>query len=582
MKNTLKTIFKELIEFLWYKKFSFYIFFTFLTAFIAVIEPVFFALIIGYLEEFYNTKIFNFEWFTNMLIIWVAFIIVTLIVSYIHRYYVTDIVSINFHRYICKKYVSDIFYMTNNEYLWKQTWAIYKKFDRWATFQFQFIFWFFKEFLKNIFGLMVILVVMMTYSIKMTLIALSCLPIMILFWIYFAKVTTKKQQKNNDKWNKAYSIIWNFLSSFSLWKILWLEKNFIEAFNNQIDTSNKLQKQISKSWSVADIYTGVLIMISRILVLGFWVYYIYIWEISLTTLFIIFAYIGWVYFPLSFLFGSLRNIQEWLVWIDEFYKDFWDIKSEDIKKGTKLSNVRWEIEFSNVWFSYNKQRKILKDISFTVSPWEKVSFVWNTWAWKSTIINLLFRFWDNDSWKILLDGKNISKYSKKSIRKNIWLVMQDSTLFNDTIKQNLLYAKPDATKKEIDEALKLSESQFVYKLEDWIDTIIWERGLKLSGWEKQRLNIARLFLKNPKILILDEATSALDNKTEKLVQKALDNLMKNRTSIVVAHRLSTIQNADKIFMLKEGKIVESGTYEELMNKKDNFYHLANPEHLIIN
>ncbi len=582
MKNTIKKIFSELIEFLWYKKFSFYIFFTLLTAFVAVIEPVFFALIIEFLEEFYTTKEFDIQWFTNMLVLWVVFIIFTLIVSYIHRYYVTDLVSINFHRYICKKYVKDIFYMTNSEYLWKKTWAIYKKFDRWSWFQFQFIFWFFKEFLRNIFWLIVILIVMMTYSVKMTLIAISCLPIMIIFWVYFAKVTTKKQQENNKKWDKAYSVIWNFLSSFSLWKILNLEKSFLNTFNDQINESNTLQRKISKSWSVADIYTAILIMISRILVLWFWVYYIYIWEITLTVLFLIFAYIWWIYFPLSFLFWSLRNIQEWLVWIDDFYKEFWNIDSEDTKTWTKLTNVKWKIEFRNVWFSYNNQREILKNVSFTVSPWEKISFVWNTWAWKSTIINLLFRFWDNSSWEILLDGKNISKYTKKSIRKNIWLVMQDSTLFNDTIKQNLLYAKPDATKKELDEALKLSESEFVYNLEDGIDTVIWERWLKLSWWEKQRLNIARLFLKNPKILILDEATSALDNKTEKQVQKALDNLMKNRTSIVVAHRLSTIQNADKIFMLEDWKIIESWTYEDLMNKKSSFYSLANPEHLIIN
>ena len=138
------------------------------------------------------------------------------------------------------------------------------------------------------------------------------------------------------------------------------------------------------------------------------------------------------------------------------------------------------------------------------------------------------------------------------------------------------------TKKDIEKALKNAEAHFVFDLKDWINTIVWEKWLKLSWWEKQRLSIARLFLKNPKILVLDEATSALDNKTERLVQKALDKLTKWRTSIVIAHRLSTIQNADKIFVLENWKIVEIGNYKELMGKKAKFYNLANPEHLILN
>lgn len=146
----------------------------------------------------------------------------------------------------------------------------------------------------------------------------------------------------------------------------------------------------------------------------------------------------------------------------------------------------------------------------------------------------------------------------------------------------MLYAKKDASEKEIFEALEKAEAHFVKKMKDWLDTVIWERWMKLSWWEKQRIAIARLFLKNPEILILDEATSALDNKTEKLVQKALEKLMKGKTSIVIAHRLSTIQNADKIFFLENWEIKESGTYEELIVKNGKFAELANPKNLIIN
>jgi ABC-type multidrug transport system fused ATPase/permease subunit len=145
-----------------------------------------------------------------------------------------------------------------------------------------------------------------------------------------------------------------------------------------------------------------------------------------------------------------------------------------------------------------------------------------------------------------------------------------------------LYANQNATKKDIQQALKNAKAEFVFNLKDWLDTIIWERWLKLSWWEKQRISIARLFLKNPKIIVLDEATSALDNKTEKEIQSALDKLIKWRTTIVIAHRLSTIQNSDNIIMLENWKIVESGTYDELINKKAKFYNLADPEHLILN
>ena len=192
------------------------------------------------------------------------------------------------------------------------------------------------------------------------------------------------------------------------------------------------------------------------------------------------------------------------------------------------------------------------------------------------------KLWDNKSWEILIDSKNILKISKNSIRKHIWVVNQDVSLFNDTLRQNMLYAKKDASEKEIFEALEKAEAHFVKKMKDWLDTVIWERWMKLSWWEKQRIAIARLFLKNPKILILDEATSALDNKTEKLVQKALEKLMKGKTSIVIAHRLSTIQNADKIFFLENWEIKESGTYEELIDKNGKFAELANPKNLIIN
>lgn len=190
----------------------------------------------------------------------------------------------------------------------------------------------------------------------------------------------------------------------------------------------------------------------------------------------------------------------------------------------------------------------------------------NTGAGKSTIVSLLFRFWEPNSGKIYLDDQDIATLKKSDLRGHIGMVSQDNSLFNLSIRENLLLAKPDATEDELKKALENASANFVYKLENGLDTKIGERGLKLSGGEKQRLSIARIFLQNPQILVFDEATSALDNKTEKVIQESLENLMKDKTTIIIAHRLSTIRNVDTIFMLENGEIIESGSYDELVKK----------------
>ena len=251
------------------------------------------------------------------------------------------------------------------------------------------------------------------------------------------------------------------------------------------------------------------------------------------------------------------------------------------KRKNKIK-ISWNISFKDVNFGYTQNKTILQDLSFSIKKWEKIAFVWNTGAGKSTIINLIFRLWEIEQWEITIDNINIQDISKKDLRNSIWLVAQDNSLFNLSIKENLLFAKENATDAELDSAITSANANFVFELENGIETVIWERGLKLSGWEKQRISIARLFLKNPEIIILDEATSALDNKTEKLIQRSLDTLLDWKTSIIIAHRLSTIQNVDKIFMLENGKIIESGNYTELVQLWGKFSELVNPEHLIVN
>ena len=226
-----------------------------------------------------------------------------------------------------------------------------------------------------------------------------------------------------------------------------------------------------------------------------------------------------------------------------------------------------KIEFRNVRFSYDESREIIRGVSFEVRKGETVALVGPSGGGKSTLSELMERFYDADAGEILIDGVSIHDYKQDSLRSAMSLVSQETVLFNDTIKSNIMLGRRDATDEEVVEACKVANAHnFIMESPEGYDTNIGDRGTKLSGGQRQRLSIARAVLKNPDILILDEATSALDTESEKLVQDALNKLLKGRTSVVIAHRLSTIQNADKIIVVDEGQIVEQGRHEELIAK----------------
>lgn len=231
----------------------------------------------------------------------------------------------------------------------------------------------------------------------------------------------------------------------------------------------------------------------------------------------------------------------------------------------RLPRVKGEVEFKGISFSYNDEIKVLKNINLKVNPGETVAFVGATGVGKTTIASLLNRFYDPQSGSILMDGIDIKDVTLKSLRDNISMVLQDTFLFNGTIYENIVYGWKEATRSQVLAASKAANAHnFIENLEDGYDTIIGERGVRLSGGQKQRISIARAILRNSPILILDEATSALDTKTEKEIQAALDEISKDRTTIVIAHRLSTIYNADKIVVLEGAGIKEMGTHDELI------------------
>ncbi len=253
-----------------------------------------------------------------------------------------------------------------------------------------------------------------------------------------------------------------------------------------------------------------------------------------------------------------------------------DIKDSEGAKN--LENISGNLEFRSVDFSYNNDEAILKNFNLEIKAGEKVALVGPSGAGKSTICSLLPRFYDVSRGEIVIDGVNVKKITQNSLRKNIGIVQQDVYLFHGTIGDNIGLGKIDATEDEIEKAAKLANAlEFIDELPDGMDTLVGERGVKLSGGQKQRISIARIFLKNPKILILDEATSALDNQTEKYIQDSLAKLSEGRTTLTIAHRLTTIKNSDNIIYLDKDGIQEEGTHEELIEKKGKYEKLYNSE-----
>ena len=247
---------------------------------------------------------------------------------------------------------------------------------------------------------------------------------------------------------------------------------------------------------------------------------------------------------------------------------------EDPEKPVMLPSVKGDIDFKDLSFGYDPGHLILHDLDFEIPAGKTVAFVGETGAGKSTLVSLLLRFYEPTKGEVMLDGHPLSAFRQQDLRRKIGIVQQDVFLFGDTIAENIAYGRENATKEEIEEAARLAAADdFIRQLPNGYETKVGERGVKLSGGQKQRIAIARVFLKNPPVVIFDEATSALDTQTEKKVQKTLDELAKNRTTIIIAHRLSTVRNADVIYVLDHGRLIERGSHDELMARHGKYFAL---------
>ncbi|HCX1975364.1 TPA: SAV1866 family putative multidrug efflux ABC transporter [Staphylococcus aureus] len=430
--------------------------------------------------------------------------------------------------------------------------------------------------------IIIALSIMFFLDVKLTLAALFIFPFYILtVYVFFGRLR-KLTRERSQALAEVQGFLHERVQGISVVKSFAIEDN--EAKNFDKKNTNFLTRALKhtrwNAYSFAAINTVT--DIGPIIVIGVGAYLAISGSITVGTLAAFVGYLELLFGPLRRFVASFTTLTQSFASMDRVFQLI--DEDYDIKNGVGAQPIeikQGRIDIDHVSFQYNdNEAPILKDINLSIEKGETVAFVGMSGGGKSTLINLIPRFYDVTSGQILIDGHNIKDFLTGSLRNQIGLVQQDNILFSDTVKENILLGRPTATDEEVVEAVKMANAHdFIMNLPQGYDTEVGERGVKLSGGQKQRLSIARIFLNNPPILILDEATSALDLESESIIQEALDVLSKDRTTLIVAHRLSTITHADKIVVIENGHIVETGTHRELIAKQGAYEHLYSIQNL---
>jgi len=424
--------------------------------------------------------------------------------------------------------------------------------------------------------IIIAVVIMLSMDVPLTLVTLLAFP----FYAYSVKHFFGKLRELTGKRSQALADVQSYLhervSGVSVIKSFALEEEEQQRFDktngNFLDKAIDHTKWNAKAFAVVNTITDV----APLLVLAYAGYQVINNDLSVGTMVAFIAYIDRVYNPLRRLVNASTSLTQSFASMDRVF-DLMEQEYDVTNKSgaTQLPPIEGEIEFDNVSFMYEKDGEtILDGINFTVKPGETVAFVGMSGGGKSTIVGLIPRFYDVADGAVRIDGYDLRDVNIKSLREQIGIVLQDTILFSDSVKSNILMGKSDATDEEVIAAAKAANAHdFIEGLPLGYETKVGERGVKLSGGQKQRIAIARVFLKNPPLLILDEATSALDLESESLIQESLERLANERTTLIVAHRLSTITHADKIFVIDSGQLKETGTHEQLMKLQGIYYGL---------
>lgn len=424
--------------------------------------------------------------------------------------------------------------------------------------------------------IIIAITIMLTMDIPLTLVTLLAFP----FYAYSVKHFFGKLRELTRKRSQALADVQSYLhervAGVSVIKSFALEEKEQKLFDET--NANFLEKAIdhtrwnAKAFAVVNTITDV----APLLVISYAGYQVINEELSVGTMVAFIAYIDRLYNPLRRLVNASTSLTQSFASMDRVFdlmEEEYDIT--DKKDAIALPPIQGKIEFDQVSFSYEKEGEtILNSINLVVEPGETVAFVGMSGGGKSTIISLIPRFHDATAGTVRIDGHDLRDVQVKTLRDQIGMVLQDSILFSDSVKSNILMGKPDATDEEVIAAARAANAHdFIETLPLGYETKVGERGVKLSGGQKQRIAIARVFLKNPPLLVLDEATSALDLESEALIQESLERLAADRTTLIVAHRLSTITHADKIVVIDAGELKEMGTHEQLMKQQGIYYGL---------
>ncbi len=517
----------------------------------------------------YSLEIWDKVLFKNIMIYYLIFFAVFNLLNWSFRKWwrveLAEKTQENIHRHYVKKFIK----LNNNktETLW--TGMLISTIEKWLTEWGKMMNLLFFRWIPVIFILFFTIYRLLRLDFFYGAIFIVVFIILHIIWYYLNNSVLKyRNQRIRERHHYAKQLVKIIMSKFEIlqnWKV-----------DDEVDVldENTRQMVIANRKMVPFLHTFFFLpemVITLIKISAFWWLGLVILEGELSI-----SILVWLSWALLLMSGAIdqslelfKNITRDFHTISNMWKLFDEVSEINwYDKWEKFKHKRWEIELKNITYWYNDYEKVFDNFNLKIK-WERITaMVWASWGWKSTLVKLISGYIKADGGEIVVDWQNLSELSLKSYYKEIWYLTQEPSVFDGTVLENLTYATwKEISEEKINKIIKLAKCEFIDKLPHWINTEIWERWVKLSWWQRQRLAIAKIFLKNPKIIILDEPTSALDSFSEELITKAMHNLFKWRTVIIIAHRLQTVKHADKIFVIEWGEVVEEGNHKELVKKK---------------